>query len=359
MRKRVKHLTNLLRFNRGERVPTIGPLKAEWEVINTCNAKCQTCLHWKRKLDPSILSTSEGKELIRQLSNSGVLNLCFSGGEPLLRRDVVELVEFAKRNSLYTSLISNGLLITERRAKDLVEARLDTIFISIDAAEARLNDQIRGIPGYFELASAAIDNLKAMRRNAGPKIFIKTTLTIRNVNQLVPLAQLCNSKGIDGLSFQLAQKLTRTGFDFDEALLLKEPNYSLLVDQMDQVKAEFNRVLTGSLEYHQALRKFLQNANPFKEFRCISGYSFVSIDAWGNIFTSPSKNYKLGNIREQSFESIWHCKKANELREKQEIFEKSNYLFDSIGNMSVCLSDLNLRRILNLISPGFNGEEFN
>lgn len=358
MKKRVKHLTNLLRFKRGAVVPIIGPLKAEWEVINTCNAKCNTCIHWKRKPDPRILTNSEGKALIRQLAESGLLHLCFSGGEPLLRKDLSELIDFAERQGLSTSLMSNGLLITERRARELVDAKLDTIYISIDAASPNLNDKIRGFEGYFDLAIAAIDNLKSMRRNARPKIFIKATLTTKNIHQLVPLAKLSVSRGIDGLSFQLAQFLEHTDFVFDKSLLLTGEYQSLLLENLDKVVHEYGKILTCSLEYYQALRNFLQEPDSVKQYRSVSGFSFVVIDYLGNIFTCPMKINKIGNIRKDSFKNIWYGQKAKELRKSSDVKCESNCLFDSLGSMSVSFSDLNFKRFFKLLRPIFNGAEF-
>lgn len=359
MRKKVKHLTNLLRFNRGVKVPIIGPLKAEWEVINFCNAKCQTCLHWQRKPDKAVLSTAEGKDLIRQLSNGGVVNLSFTGGEPLLRKDIVELISYAKGEGFFTSLVSNGLLITERRARELVDAGLDSIFISIDAANAKLNDEIRGIPGYFELANSAIDNLKSMRRNSSPKIFIKSTITTKNIKQLVPLAALCDSKGIEGFTFQLAQILKHNDFKFDESFLVEDRNYDILIEQMDKVIKEYGKALNGSVMYYNVLRHFLQKDSSFRPYHNVSGFSFTYIDSVGNVYTSPSKNYRLGNIRNDSFEKIWFCQEANDLRMNGKLVNNTDYLFNSIGSMSINLSDLSPKRIFQIIRPAFNGEDFN
>ncbi|MFQ5822470.1 MAG: radical SAM/SPASM domain-containing protein [bacterium] len=358
MKKRIKHLTNLLRFNRGVEIPVIGPLKAEWEVINTCNAKCTTCLHWKNKPDSSILSTSEGKNLIKQLAESGLLKLCITGGEPLLRKDLNELIYFANGQGLSISLISNGLLITERRARELVDVNLDTIFISIDAAQANLNDKIRGLNGYFDLAMAAIDNLKSMRRNAWPNIFIKATITKLNVNQLVSLAKLAVSKGIDGLSFQLAQILENENFIFNKSLLLDAKNQEKLIEELDKVINKYGKILTGSLEYYHAMRKFFEKPDYFKQYRSVSGFSYVVIDSWGKIFTNPAKINKIGDIREDSFKNIWYGKTANELRRRKEVQVETSYLFDSIGSMSVNFSDLNLKRFFKLLRPIFHGAEF-
>jgi MoaA/NifB/PqqE/SkfB family radical SAM enzyme len=334
----------------------MGPLKAEWEVINQCNANCLTCFHWQSKPDPTILSTSEGKTLIKQLAGSGLLHLCFTGGEPLLRRDLSELIAYAKEVGLSTSLMTNGLLVTERRARELLDTKLDTVFISIDAADPQLNDELRGLSGYFDLAMTAIDNLKSMRRNAGLNIIIKATITNKNVTQLIPLAQLAAIKGVEGFSFQLAQILKNAGFNFKQSLLLNKKNRGVLIEQMNTLTRDYKKVLAGTLEYYEALSEFLERPESWNRFRPVTGYSYVQIDSRGNIFTSPAKINRLGNIRENDFEEIWYGKTANELRKrKQARTTESSYLFDAIGSMSVFINNMNLKRMLRFLRPTFNG----
>lgn len=355
MRKPFKHLTNLRRFNGGAQIPTVGPLKAEWEVINTCNAKCLTCLDWQEKSNSRILSKTEGKNLIQQLAGSGVLNLCFTGGEPLLRKDLIEQIAHAKELDLSTTLVSNGLLITERRARDLVDAKLDTIYISVDAANAKLNDEIRGLKGYFDLALAAIDNLKSMRRNAGPRIIIKATINNKNADQLIPLAELAKVKGIDGFSFQLAQRLENTNFIFDESLLIQEKRRDVFIEQLERLLTDFGELLNGSYEYYQALRDFVTNPESMKKYRSISGFSFVQIDPCGGVYTCPAKENKIGHIREDSFEDIWFGQTANELRREKKLDTKPSHLFEALGNMNVAVSNLNLKRFFKLVRPLLEG----
>ncbi len=358
MRKPFRHLTNLLRFNRGANIPIMGPLKAEWEVIHQCNARCKTCLHWQGKPDPTILSTAEGKALIQQLAESGLLNLCFTGGEPLLRKDLTELIRYAKSQGLSASLLTNGLLITERRARDLVNSGLDTVFISLDAAEPRLNDELRGLPGYFDLALTAIDNLKAMRRNGGPDIIIKATVTRKNVRQLVPLAELARTKGIEGFSFQLAQRLEKAGLVVDKALLLNNHHRNGLIRELNRLTREYKQLLAGTLEYYETLADSLKQPGAWKKYRPVTGFSYVLVDAWGNVFTCPAKLSKLGSIRETAFEEIWYGQAANELRKGEHAVADSSYLFDHVGSMSVTLNDLNWKRMVRLLRPIFAGGKY-
>ena len=355
MRKPLGHLRNLLRFSRGATIPTMGPLKAKWEVINTCNARCKTCLHWQEKSDDTILGTEEARVLISQLAEAGVLSLTLTGGEPMMRRDLVELIAFAKEQGLITELITNGLLLSERRARDLVESKLDTVYISIDAANAKLNDQLRGLSGYFKLAMSAVDNLKSMRRNGDLKIIIKTTVTSKNIGELVALAELAIKKGIDGFCFQLAQIAENRKFVFDSALLIDSSNRDALIAELDKLLLGYRETLSGPLEYYETLRNVLANPVCGENLRSVSGYSFVQLDAWGNVFMNPAKTRRIGTIREASFESIWFGQAANEIRNAEPETSLKDYLFDVTGTMSASFANLNVKRFLKVMRPILTG----
>ncbi|MFQ5601672.1 MAG: radical SAM/SPASM domain-containing protein [bacterium] len=342
---------NLLRFNRGEHIPTMGPLKAEWEVINICNTKCETCRHWTEEPDESILTTAEGRDLIRQLAESGVMHLLFTGGEPLMRKDIIKLIAWAHKYGLKSSLMSNGLLINERRAKELVDSNLESVYISIDAVDSKLNDDLRGLDGYLELAINAIDNLKSLRNKSRPKIIIKTTISNRNIDQLTELAELAVTRGIEGFSFQVAQNIENSHLAFDESFLLDKKSQLVLMEQLDVLMKNYRRILTGSMKYYQAIREFLENPESIQKYRSVIGFSFVKIDSWGNVYTCPAKVNKLGNMRDDSFQNIWFGNLANNLREKINSNLESNYLFDEVGSLSMNVGQMKWQRCWQLLRP--------
>ncbi|MFQ5648754.1 MAG: radical SAM/SPASM domain-containing protein [bacterium] len=355
MKKPAKHLTNLLRFSRGANTPIRGPLEAEWEAINTCNARCKTCLDWQQPPDATVLSTTEARDMITQLARAGLINLTFSGGEPLLRKDLSDQIAYAKKEGLTAGLVSNGLLITERLAKKLVDSGLDVVYLSIDAANGKLNDSLRGLRGYFDLVMNAIDNIKSMRGNASPRIVITATVSSRNVQELVPLAELAISKGIEGFRFQLARVLEHQNFVLDRSLLIQAGNREAFIEQLDKLLTDYQEVLTGSIEYYKALRNVLENPAQENKDRPASEFSFVQIDSWGNVYTSPAKIHKLGNVRDQSFETIWYGRITNDCRTNGSSEAEASHLFDVSGTMSVGISELALRRFFKLMRPIFNG----
>lgn len=354
MKRPLKYLRDLLQFNSGNGGTVSRPLKAEWEVINTCNARCQTCKDWQSKPDSTILSHSESFEFVRQLAKAGLVNLTFTGGEPLLRKDLSEIVRFAKSQGLTTELVTNGLLINERRASKLIEAGLDRIFISLDAATPCLNDEIRGLKGYYELAVSAIDNLKAMRANSSPEIIIKTVVTHRNVKELIPLAELTIVKGIDGFCFNFAQTFEERNFGFNDSFKLDQSDYEQVELQIRKIMKNFKNVLVGQPSHYLSMLESFRNSDVTGKPSPKYEKHFVYIDSWGNIFASPAKKMKLGNIRKSTFDEMWFGQNANAIRNFPKSLSEQWQLADSMNGFKFNSSQIKKRSLFKMFKPVFN-----
>ncbi len=112
----------------------------------------------------------------------------------------------------------------------------------------------------------------------------------------MPLAELANTKGIDGFSFQLAQVLENANFIFDESLLLDQKNRGVFLEQLELLLKDFSHLLIGSFEYYQALQDYVENPESLQKYRSISGFSFAQIDSFGKSFTCPAKNNQIGRF---------------------------------------------------------------
>ncbi|MDZ7291254.1 MAG: radical SAM protein [candidate division KSB1 bacterium] len=359
MLKRVKHLRNLLRFARGKREPIIGPVKAVWEVLSVCNARCRTCERWKEKADPTILTTDEGKDLIRQLAEVGVLNLTFTGGEPLLRKDIYEFVAFAKEYGLSTSLYSNGLLLNSRRAKELIDSRLDLIYISLDGSTPALNDDLRGINGYFDLAMKGIESLKSLRNNGHPKIFIAVTITRKNMHDLENMARLVKTGGLDGLSLQLALHAPQIMYRVDEDLALKPGDGTPLQAMINQVLEHYVHFLPMNRDYYQHFADYVEQPGRLNEHLNTIGFATAMINPRGDVYPDLLETDSMGNIRQQTFKEIWFGERASAVRHRIACREYPISLFDSFVSLNFAVERaaatmLNFHRIL---KPIFNGAQ--
>ena len=357
MFKQVKHLRNLLRFARGTQEPIIGPVKAMWEVINTCNARCRTCDRWKEKTDPTILSTDEGKSLIRQLAEIGVLNLTLTGGEPLQRKDIYELVAFAKEQQLSTSLYTNGLLLNVRRAKELIDSGLDLIYLSIDGSTPEVNDGLRGINGYFDLTMKALESLKSLRSNSHPKIFVAVTITKKNLHDLEPIARLVKKNGLDGLLLQLALHAPQIKYRVDSDLAFQPGEGAALQAVIDKVVEKYGNFLPMNREYYRHFADYVEQ--PEKLYAQVNAVGFATtvINPWGDVYPDPLGTDSMGNLRRQTFKEIWFGEQASSVRRRVARYEHPVSFFDSFISLNFAVERASALNFHRLLKPILNGAQ--
>jgi MoaA/NifB/PqqE/SkfB family radical SAM enzyme len=357
MLKKVKHLRNLIRFAKGKQDPIIGPIKAVWEVMNACNARCRTCDRWKEKVDPTILSTEEGKNLIQQLAEIGVLNLTFTGGEPLLRKDIYELIAFAAMQQLSTSLYTNALLLNVRRAKELIDSGLNLIYLSIDGSKPDLNDGLRGINGYFDLAMKALESLKALRSNSHPKIFIACTITKKNAHDLTDIARLVKVNGLDGLSLQLALHAPQIKYCVEDELAFKPGEGAALQAVVDRVLEEYGQYLPMNREYYRHFADYVEKPLTLGEHRNTGGFATAMINPWGDVYPDPLEADNMGNIRHQTFKEIWFGEQACTVRRRVARREHPVNLFDNFISLNFAVESASAMNFHRILKPILNGAQ--
>ena len=172
----------------------VRPLSASLKLTENCQAKCITCNYWQTRWDDG-LDTETAVDVINRLGNFGIRYLRFTGGEPLLRRDLFQIMQKAnmarfKRITLQT----NGLLL-KKLHREINDSPITKIAVSIDGMEAS-NDQIRGIKGYFRLA------MEGIRLLNGKKVQVVATLNGRSAGELEALAEEARQSGA-GFAFNI------------------------------------------------------------------------------------------------------------------------------------------------------------
>lgn len=357
MFKKVKHLRNLLRFAKGKQEPIIGPIKAVWEAVNACNARCRTCDRWKEKTDPTILSTAEGKNLIQQLADLGVLNLTFAGGEPLLRKDIYELIAVAKAHHLSTSLYTNSLLLNVRRAKELIDSGLDLIYLSLDGSKPELNDDLRGISGYFDLTMKAIESLKSLRSNGHPKIFIAVTITRKNLDDVENIARLVKASGLDGLSLQLALHAPSINYRVEGDLAFRPGDGAALQIVIDRVVEQYGHFLPMNREYYRHFADYIEQPQTMHEHLNTVGFATAVINPWGDVYPDPLHTFSMGNIRRQTFKEVWFGEQASSVRQRVARHEHPVSLFDNFVSLNFAVEHASTSSLHHILKPILNGAQ--
>lgn len=265
------------------------PLHVQIEVTWKCNWRCVHCYQDDHKTDR--YSTQELKSLLDQLHAAGTIHLIVTGGEPLVRSDLVEVIRYSRKLGMTVTLYSNGHLVNEVLAKELGPL-VGTVEISILAGEPALHDQLARAPGSFERALRGATLL----REQGVNVVIKTPVLRPAYQSLGKLKALMASSGFD---WQTDPEISQSyaGAQFPIAFKLGK-------DELRQFFIDFPEFNPQS---------GIQSNDPgVVNGMCLAGRRFCFIDAIGNVY--PCLNFKnamdrvstrLGNVFETSFASIW------------------------------------------------------
>jgi len=188
----------------GEREGEIVPKKASerrpivvWNITRSCNLKCVHCYNDSGVLKADDeLSTDEAKTVLDDLVEFGVPSVLFSGGEPLTRPDLFELIGYAVERGVRTVISTNGTLITTDMAKKIKQHGVSYVGISLDGI-GEINDKFRGVDGAFDKAVRGIKNCQ----DAGVRIGLRLTLTKKNVQDLESLFGFFEAENIERACF--------------------------------------------------------------------------------------------------------------------------------------------------------------
>lgn len=159
------------------------------EVTKRCNARCDFCGYWDEKGSPELDDYSPIVKAFRPV----VLSL--SGGEPLIRRNLHEIIRKLRPYCHYVGLVTNGTLLNEERARELFDAGVNQLSVSLDYVDDR-HDKARGVPGLCDKIKAVAPALA----EKGYNIAINTVMMDSNLDQIIPLAEMTSAWGV-GHSF--------------------------------------------------------------------------------------------------------------------------------------------------------------
>lgn len=311
------------RFQTAKRMPVV-----VWNVCQHCNMTCPHCYIVAGKSpSPGDLSHEQALALIDDLAASGVRVLIFSGGEPLLRSDLFELIEHASARGLACQLSTNGVLIDTEVAARLKRSGVQYVGVSVDGLEA-FNDEYRGMSGAFQLALRGID----AAREAGLSTGLRMTITQRNFSQTEAMLEIARAHGVGRFYFShlvdAGRGLQMASEDLKPAQSRKllERLFELADAALDaQGEGATPKIVTGGNDSDGvALGLWLRQrygdaaAAPVYELLAkrggnSAGEGVLNIDNRGRVFPDQFwKSAMLGDLRKQKFAEVLQ----NPLREK-------------------------------------------
>ena len=170
------------------------PLIVSWHITYRCNLRCRYCGFWENSMEE--LDTQSVFKIIDQLASSGTKFIIFTGGEPLLRQDLSEIIEYCKLKDIYVSINSNGVLIKEQFHKI---KQVDSIKLSLDGS-MEINDSVRGFGAYDKV----IEALRICKDN-GIDTSITTVISSSNVSYIMQILEIAKKYQV-GVYFKPADK---------------------------------------------------------------------------------------------------------------------------------------------------------
>lgn len=289
-----------------------------WECTLTCNAHCKHCgSSAEKKQYEDELTTEEIKNAFKQIANDMNANeilINVTGGEPLVRKDLCEVMEYATNElGFHWGMTTNGILLNDKNIEKLKKANMETISISVDGLQ-ETHDEFRGVPGSYE---KIMENIKKLKQaNFVKHLQVTTVFHKKNINQLDELYEIMLGLGLDSWRLISMDPIGRAK-ENEELLLNAEELRKLL----DFIKAKNKKkklmLLYGcpgflGLKYEKEVRRGY--------FYCRTGISVASILYNGDLYVCPNvpriKSLVQGNIREDNFKDVWD-NKYKEFRNKE------------------------------------------
>jgi pyrroloquinoline quinone biosynthesis protein E len=267
------------------------------EVTYRCPLRCPYCSNPLSYRQGSELSAGEWCRVIREAAELGVLHLGLSGGEPLRRSDLAELITAAREAGLYTNLLTSGIGLDERRSRELRDAGLDSIQLSFQADEPELADAIAG-------ARAHSRKLKAARTccEAGLALSVNVVLHRANIDRLpaiIALAELLNAERLELANVQFY------GWGF--------LNRRQLLPDRDQVQRAYGIALSAQERLRGRMDVFYVLPDYYEQRPkpCLHGWGrwYLTVNPVGEVLPCPTASsipgLRFDNVRNRSLARIW------------------------------------------------------
>ena len=274
-----------------------------WELTRSCNLACSHCrASSKHGPYPNELTTSECFRLIDDIVLFSKPKMILTGGEPLLRKDIFEIICYGKKKGLVMVMSPNGTLLTDENVKKIMSSGIKRISISLDGPDAGSHDNLRQVPGAFKQACEGIERA----RRAGLEFKINTTVTKRNIKLLPNIMRLAKDLSARAHHIFLLVPTGRAKEMAEEELSASEYEETLRLLAREKKDSSLEIKITCAPHFNRVLLQERAAAAPSLSGRgCMGGVSFCFISHVGDAQPCGYLELKCGNIRKQPFKDIW------------------------------------------------------
>ncbi|MGB9842006.1 MAG: radical SAM protein [Candidatus Bathyarchaeales archaeon] len=294
------------------------PHHAQWMITRRCNYNCRGCNVWKEQ-DRKELTTEQIKQGLDILKKLGLVEIVLSGGNPLLREDAAEIIEYASK-LFVTTVYDNGSMATKK-----IEAlrNADFVAISIDSLDEAKNDYIKAVPGAWKRAMETVETL----RREGINVSVTPTISQLNLYEILDITNYFTNKGIPVwyclYSYDASEdknQLFRIGKANDEFIIKDNQAMVKLCDSLLELKKKNNKILMTD-ELLKILKALFSEGK--RTWSCRALQNFLVIDHLGRIAGCHVHNF-AGSIFD--LPKIWNSEKFNSLRETYSKCTQCTYL---------------------------------
>ncbi|KPJ59721.1 MAG: hypothetical protein AMJ46_10245 [Latescibacteria bacterium DG_63] len=305
----------------------VRPTNALFFITYRCSSRCTTCTMWRRGRREEELTLEGWKRAVNECAKAGISNIEMFGGDALLRQDVLfPLIRHARGKGVECDVVTNGLLLDEAVARELVLCGTNLVAISIDGI-GETHDSVKRVPGAFKRALLGLRHLKAARESlssvAGmPQLVINCTISKLNARELDPLVQLAEEEKVDVLAFEYVGEVNEPAIRASAVDGIVPDPYFVVQEESNYLNREDALYLKGWIEelYSNSrpagvvlntenvdvLSPEQMNTGCLPWKRCYVCRSLVIVDPSGNVLCCPFfSKYYLGNISKEPLSQIW------------------------------------------------------
>lgn len=270
-----------------------------WNTTNACNLYCAHCYRESGEKAKGELNTEEGKKLIEEIARAGFQIMIFSGGEPLSRPDIFELISHARAQGLRPVLGSNGTLITVEMAQKLKDAGLLAAGISLDSLDPTKHDKLRGQAGAWQAAVNGMKNCQAV----GLGFQIHTTVMDWNESEIEAMMDFAVEIGARAhhIFFLIP---TGRGEDIVDMALDREAYEDVLRRIMTKAKEVPIEVKPTCAPQFIRVADQVGHKQRFSK-GCLAGITYCIISPKGDVQPCAYLKMEIGNVRDKAFDEIW------------------------------------------------------
>jgi radical SAM protein with 4Fe4S-binding SPASM domain len=289
------------------------------------------------------LSFDQICKVINDLCDMGIKSIRLIGAEPLIRKELIDIIKHIKSKNIICDLATNGTLITKEMAKELVSSKIDQIALSVDAPN-ELHDKVRGVKGAFKKVMEGLHYLsfeKKRDESSVPRFNVRTTISSVNcsIENLTAMVEFIERNEIESFSFGLiretpldvvdktvfkGEKIGTTRFlPESDSLLLDED--SLMKIKNEAAKNPALKMALGEINY-LSYDHLLKGTVPIK--RCYQTHDVILINPYGDVIPCANLDrYVFGNVLKEDIQDIWKSSAHTELTDHlgKTFFPMCNY----------------------------------